>query len=134
MLHAEGQAGFDFGYVSGLADGRAGVTGDSLYADGRAHLRFNKAPIGWAERLYPSNYAYDPQHGLRYSEGSRNWFKKAQIPEKITRANRFHDPNSRHSFTRSRGVGRNMYGFRRRSYGRRRVFRRRAVYRSRRFY
>jgi len=135
MFHAEGKAGFNLGYIEGLADGRAGIQGDTASATGRAHLRLNPGNIEWPERLRLGNYWVGP-NGLEYHEGSRNWFNrsKAQVPKAITtNITNKRVYNQPHSFVGSGSGGPNMYGFRRRTY-RRRLFRRRMPYRSRRFY
>jgi len=136
MFHAEGAAGFDLGYIEGFADGRAGISGNSASASGRARVRFNPPDSEWTKRLNPSNYEY------KYSEGTpwkgvlghlRYNPRQEKEVSKTLRSNITHYRNfDSHSGFRPISGGRNMYGFRR-GY-RRRVFRRRAVYRRRRFY
>lgn len=139
MFHAEGQAGFDLGYIEGLADGRAGIEGDTASASGRAHLRLHTPDFSWAERFNPANYyrlsdEWIPTRFIppRYWEHVKR--VEAEAAEKMRSSN---ITNKRvyggHLPVGSVSGGPNMYGFRRGSY-RRRIFRRRAFYRRRRFY
>jgi len=131
MFHAEGKAGFNFGYIEGFADGSAGIEGSEASASGRARVRVHPPDSEWARRLNPYNY------DLKYAKGD-NWKGLAkhlyytgpetEAPKTLTNKRVY----GGHSSHRSISSGRNMYGFRR-GY-RRRVFRRRAVYRRRRFY
>jgi len=134
MFHAEGKAGFDLGYIEGLADGRAGIKGNTASASGRAHLRLNPGNIEWPSVFNSNNWEYIPRSEsewgqLRYYPDGR---PKTEVPKEITN-NITNKRVYNHSGVGSDSVRPNMYGFRRRTY-RRRLFRRRMPYRSRRFY
>lgn len=137
MFHAEGKAGFNLGYIEGLADGRAGISGNSASASGRASVRFSPPGVSWPTVLNTENWKYIPRTDkewgkLQYYPGGppKAQASKALIPYVPNLSNK--RVYNGHSGLHSISGGPTMYGFRR-GY-RRRVFRRRAVYRRRRFY
>lgn len=146
MFHAEGKAGFELGYIEGLADGKAGVTGDRAYASGRAHIGFGESVPSWSDiqdRLNPNNYYVYESNSIPYlkyhSPGpSKEWtrrFEKFQYEEPRTFKKASPSVESNHLSPYSGSVQRNsMYGFRRRRFGVRRIYRRRPIYRRRRNY
>jgi len=148
MFHAEGKAGFDLGYIEGLADGEAGVKGGRAYASGRAHIGVGENVPYWATDPFDTRnyYALENEWLPRYYAGyGRLLDKEARLPsvQKGQLQDKGFGPPpsyeqamkySNHSSARRVGGASNMYGFRRRRFGRRRLFVRRPTYRRRRFY
>lgn len=127
MAHAEGRAGFDFGYIEGFADGAASIHTHGASARGNVGIRYDPEYIkSLGERLNPNNYYVKEGSWMPYFFSPWHHIPKKSQSEKISSVQAL-IPN--HS--RVRLGGRRMYGRRGFVGIRRSLYRRRKYYRRR---